>query len=228
MFGFKIIRRSKQDEKDALTYRGIVIDIYEEINKVIDKLSSTIALGDMEFSHKIGEHIKKIDSLLSLYNMNKFSSPSAFLVMTDFMKGLIKQYKVFIDIQTKMKNLTYDVLKYHNMLQIYPERFNKEYDDELKHKTEVLCNDSENAISIIVPEMRSLLVALRTAITPEKEAIIHDVDIIDDYYKRKKMKTDGTKYQISFKMVNKAEGSQNSNTTKEENRNVLQKEKETD
>lgn len=215
MFGFKLIRRSKQDEKDALSYKKITIDIYETVNNIYDKLKSNITIGDMEGVHTIGEHIKNLDSLIALYNMNKFSLPSTFLTMTEFMKSLIKMYQNYVSVHSSMKQLTYDVLRYQTDMTLHPEKFDREYDNELKHKVDVMYKDAENSLCILVPEIITIVIALRTAIGPEKYKVIHDFDIIDDYYKRQKMKTDGANYRISFKMV-ESEPKKSKVSTKEE------------
>lgn len=229
MFGFKLVRRSKQDEKQSLEYKTIVVDLYETLNNIYDKLKSTIMVGDMEGCSLIGEHIKHVDSLLMTYNLNKFSSPSTFLSMQELLKAFVNLYKRYYDAHSAMRDLTHEVLKYQHDMTFHPENFDKDVDDSLKRKVDLMYKDSENIMTMLVPEMVSYIIALRTAIGSDKYKVIHDIDIIDDYYKRMKMKQDGTKYQISFKMVDTKDDSKNHNKTKEDKLNgILEKKKEKD
>lgn len=203
MFGFKLVRISKEDKKEAKIYSSVVTDIYELPRDIIANLSSAFILGDMLFTHSLSVQIKRLRSLFDIYHYNKFALPSTYLTLKSFEKDIIDLHMKMVNTQARMKKLMLETQSYQFQLESGLIQYDKETDTRLKKDALFITKDCEQCMDLLISQMKALLIAIQAVIIDERECVVRGVDIISEYKKRKRFIKEGDLFKVTFKMMDK-------------------------
>lgn len=200
MFGWKLIRQSKYDKQQAEQFKHVV----ETLNKLADgviKRFNNIPMGDLTFLASTSSEFNKLNTMITNYNNNKFSSPSGGNNLFFVMEEVQKVFGKVVTVQTKAKEIEINIkdvqLKYNNG-DMTVEEVDKFRDVIVKQIDE--CNA---IMALYLEQLISFMNTIKATISGDLINITEGIDIIDKYYKDQKFKDEGRSYTVKYKMTTK-------------------------
>ena len=217
IFGFTITRTSKkkQDERE--------LEIFEKCVDAMDKVTSAAkrivkATPNIHTVQNLGEAQEHLESLIDIYNRNKFSRPSNNFTLVSLIQEMRDIYVNYSTSVVQRSRILSELKRVNNLsdneYDIYGETFN----NHLKITSERALKTIESNISISAKEYFISLDSIRFTITYDITRIATGVDIVKQYYDTKKytIPEKGILYTLRFKKLSRDEINEQLKNIKEE------------
>lgn len=210
IFGFTITRTSKkeQDEKE--------LEVFEKCVNALDNVTRAAKriiqhYPDIHSVQNIGEVQKNLETLIDIYNKNKFSRPLNAFALTTLIQEMVEIYTKYT---TAIADRTKLMVELSRLKDIQGENC----DEHLLNVAEERQREIEINISIAAKEYFISLDSIRFTITYDITRIATGVDIIKQYHDTKKytIPEKDVMYTLRFKKLSRDEINQQLQNIKEE------------
>lgn len=209
-FGFTITRTSKkeQDEKE--------LEVFEKCVNALDNVTRAAKrivrhYPDIHSVQNMGEIQKNLETLIDIYNKNKFSRPLNAFALTTLIQEMGEIYVKYTSAIADRTKLMMELSRLNNIQ-------GENCDEHLLNITEETQKKMEINISIAAKEYFISLDSIRFTITYDITRIATGVDIIKQYYDTKKytIPEKDVMYTLRFKKLSRDEINQQLQNIKEE------------
>lgn len=210
IFGFTITRTSKkeQDEKE--------LEVFEKCVNALDNVTRAAKriiqhYPDIHSVQNVGEVQKNLETLIDIYNKNKFSRPLNAFALTTLIQEMVEIYTKYT---TAIADRTKLMVELSRLKDIQGENC----DEHLLNVAEERQREIEINISIAAKEYFISLDSIRFTITYDITRIATGVDIIKQYHDTKKytIPEKDVMYTLRFKKLSRDEINQQLQNIKEE------------
>lgn len=201
IFGFEIYRIKKKEYIEAEKYNRVVVAILDNVNgtkRLIDEIPGH--LSDRSYVSMIANQFSYIDNLFNLYMNYKFASPSAMLMIRNNLSGVqsgISRLNDFVSKSIEFQSYIDELIKEKGM------SVNSAFKQP---ECREFINEEREMLSLIQQQFRVILINIMSALSKDHINMIHDVDIVKEYHKNRKLKVDNKdceSYNITFKVIPK-------------------------
>jgi hypothetical protein len=208
IFGFTITRtdKKKQDEEDLDVFKSTVIMLKDTINTTQKMLRHVYQHPDIETIQDFAQYQEEIESLVNIYNSNKFSKPASMFSLSNTIEDMRIS---FHDIAKRGKQLA--MLKSETeMLAESFKYIGNAYSFNSRDISYLLKSSQENSFRQLMEALgaglktyRLSLNAILFTITYDSMRIESGVDIIKEYYETKNhtVPKKGIRYTLRFKQL---------------------------
>ena len=208
IFGFTITRtdKKKQDEEDLDGFKSTVIMLKDTINTTQNMLRHVYQHPDIETIQDFAQYQEEIESLVNIYNSNKFSKPTSMFSLSNTIEDMRAS---FHDIAKRGKQLA--MLKAETeMLADSFKYIGNAYSFNSRDISYLLKSSQENSFRQLMEALgaglktyRLSLNAILFTITYDSMRIESGVDIIKEYYETKNhtVPKKGIRYTLRFKQL---------------------------
>lgn len=210
IFGFTITRTSKkeQDEKE--------LEVFEKCVNALDNVTRAAKriiqhYPDIHSVQNVGEVQKNLETLIDIYNKNKFSRPLNAFALTTLIQEMGEIYTKYTSAIADRTKLMVELSRLNGIQ-------GENCDEHLLNVAEERQREIEINISIAAKEYFISLDSIRFTITYDITRIATGVDIIKQYYDTKKytIPEKDVMYTLRFKKLSRDEINQQLQNTKEE------------
>lgn len=217
IFGFTITRTSKkeQDEKE--------LEVFEKCVNALDNVTRAAKriiqhYPDIHSVQNIGEIQKNLETLIDIYNRNKFSRPLNAFALTTLIQEMGEIYVKYTSAIADRTKLMMELSNLNNIQGENCDEYGESFNEHLLNVTKETQRKMEINISMAAKEYFVSLDSIRFTITYDITRIASGVDIIKQYYDTKKytIPEKDVMYTLRFKKLSRDEINQQLQNIKEE------------
>ena len=211
MFGFKIVRRRKEDEIELETFRKTVRLLHDQCLQ-FDKVLRREMTVSMEMTTFLMSHVEAIHVSVEIYSKNKFSMPSNVFNMDNEL-GKIHQ-NVYKLVSTMLDNIALN-----EKINVVTNIHGDDIDEDTLHQIKRIRDIQAESVNEMNHNIFNMLLALKTIIfiiNYDYTRILVGCDIIKEYYSQQKQKlsVSDIEYTISFRKIKFNKGEKNNGLIK--------------
>jgi hypothetical protein len=196
LFGLDIRRIKKEDREDEIRFKNVLNALDNTILSTLQLLSD-YDLDDREFVVKLYYSVETIQTLVILYEDNKFSTPFTDVNLINLVNNL----------NNRTALLQQSVIKYYSIMDQSEARLQEmgqdEYDEEVDERVNEFRRIVKGLQGLIEKQIRVTtrdLIAIKTCIQYDSFRVTSGVDIVRFYYDNRKRCPKG-KVEYQFKIM---------------------------
>ena len=216
IFGFTITRTSKRKRDE---------DEVEIFEKCVDTLDKVTALAkhivqsepSLDTVQSLGEAQEHLESLIDIYNRNKFSRPSYTFTLSKIIHEMRALYANYVTAASQRARLLSEIEKLKDVHDTSYDMYGMNFKSHLKKASEQAYHACMRNLNLAAKEYFASLNAIRFTIIYDITRVALGVDIIKQYHETKgyTVPEKGLEYTVRFKTLSRDEINEQFRSNKE-------------